>query len=139
MPSSRKYLLCVRKTLELERIAGRVQKEHCRLFANLALKANARCNHEGAVRFLQPVGERLPVGPLEYHSKMSDRHVVAIDGVRSCRVFLALEQMQRDLMAEEIDIYPAITAATGGAIECVTVKVFCRVEIVDRECQVKRS
>ena len=47
-------------------------------------------------------------------------------------------EMRDELMAEEIEVDPLVRAATFGATEHATVEIARGLQIVDRDCEVKR-
>ena len=139
MASCREHLADVAKRLELKCVAGWVEKEHGRLFAGLAFETNVGIDYEFCIQIPESLGQLLPLCPFENDTKVWDRDVVAIDGVRvSGCCFCIIDQMSNDLMPEKIEIDPAITAATHAAPQTFCVKLAGSVEVVDRKREMKR-
>ena len=91
----------VSECLELESVTGRVQEEHRGLLTRLTLEAGVRFDDEPHARIAKTRGQRLPLILSQYHAKMRNGHIMAID--RIVRAFLAMNrrfQMRDDLMTE---------------------------------------
>jgi hypothetical protein len=65
--------------LEFERIARRVEKKHCRLFARLALEADVGLDDEAHASCDQFLGQPLPFRHRQHGAEMAHRDLVAID------------------------------------------------------------
>src|SRR5690606_5211743 len=102
---------------ELEGVAGRVEQEQGRLFADFALEANVWFDDELHAGSLQPVRERSPGGGVEHGAEVAHGHGVAVDAVGSSRVGLLRAQVRHDLMAVEVEVDPAARASPFGAPE----------------------
>ena len=131
--SGREEHRVVSKGLELERIARRILKEHRRLLAGLADKADVRRDAEFYTGSGNPVGERLPVFHRQHDAEMRHRHVMSVDRVRDRKRLGRRIEMRDDLVAEQVEIDPVIGAAPLRATEHATVKGARGGEIVDRE------
>src|ERR1700761_1034449 len=79
--SLRKKLANVSKRLELKRIPRRVEEEHCRLLAHLALEADIRLDHKFNPSTSKPLSQRLPCLHWKHHAEVRNRNVVSIDGI----------------------------------------------------------
>src|SRR5262245_22381231 len=92
----------VAKCLELDRVSGRIEKEHGGLFARFALEANVRFNCERDARRAKLVGEHIELRQFEHGAEMRDRHVMAVDhvcGVASFSARVVFRQVTDQLMA----------------------------------------
>ena len=137
--SFRKEPRRIAKGLELERVSGRVVEKHRRLLADEAGEANPRLDLEAHPGRSQPGRETLPVLPPEHDAEMRNRHVLAVDGVVMLAPRLrAWIKMRHELVTEEVEIDPFVSATSLRTAEQAAVESTCLTKIVDRNGEVKR-
>src|SRR5207253_11308954 len=83
--SASEQLSRIAESLELERIAGWIEKEHRRLLADLPPEADMRIDPEAHAGRLQAIRKRMPIGPFQHDPEMRNRHIMTIDGVGRAR------------------------------------------------------
>lgn len=121
--SLRKELADIGERLELKRIPRRIEKEHRRLLAHLAFKADVWLDHKLNASTSKPLSQRLPSLHWEYHAEVRDRNIVSIDSIMvSLTVRGARFQMRDDLVAEEIEVDPLRRTAPLRATEGRSIK-----------------
>ena len=70
---------------------------------------------------------------------MRNRNVVTVHGVRGARSrWVPLVDMSDELVAEQVEVYPGISAPAPGTTEQFPVKFLGRLEIVNTNGQMKR-
>src|SRR5699024_8441756 len=88
-------------------------------------------------RAAQPVGQAVPVVPIENEAEVGYRDLVAVDRVGQCVTGFAFAQMRGDLVAVEIEIDPVVAFAAFVATERVAVKMPGGFEVADRKGKMK--
>ena len=134
----RKKLRQISETLEFERVTRGVSQEHCSLFAHLSFKSDARGDEKVALGRLKPVRQRLPVLHRQDHSEVTRRNAVTIHRVGVGRSQIVIDEVQRYLVAQEVQIDPALVGAACAHAERAAVEVSCYLEIVNRKREVER-
>ena len=124
------YRCPIGKTLDLNGVARGVEEKHRRLLPRCPGKAQGRLQYKLHVTAQQAFFESVPVGHGQYHAKMRHGHPVLADfpGIANGK---RLAQMQRQLMAEKVDIYPALRAAALSTAQHVSVKAPRRDQVVN--------
>jgi hypothetical protein len=111
----REKLFHIAERLEFKRVAGGIIKEHGRLFAGLALETRIGRDLEFDICSLETRSEFIESVHIKHHAEMRHRHIMAVDGVVNFAVACAAGfKVDDNLMAEEIEIYPAVAAAAFG-------------------------
>ena len=77
----REKLAAVFERFEFQRVAGRIEEEHCCLFADFALEADIRFDHELYIRGLKSFRKFRPFSPFKDDAEMRDGSVMPIDRV----------------------------------------------------------
>lgn len=135
----RKQRSDVRKRLDLERIARRVQKEHGRLFTDFALEAHMRLDDEFHARRREFVRCSLPLIHGQHHAEVPDRDCVAVYLARLPMTNFFRRKMGHDLVPVEIEIDPVGRATAFRAAEQVAIKLTGGRNVMDRKGEVKRE
>ena len=99
------------------------------MLADLSGKAQLRRHHEGRADGAQPIGQHLPIIALQYHAQVRHRHPVLADlsDVRACERCAPVE---RNLVAEKVEVDPGRRAAACAATEHTAVEGARRVQVV---------
>src|SRR5471030_184418 len=135
----RKQRSDVRKRLDFERIARRVQEEHGRLFANFTLEAHMRLDdefHPGRGEFVRC---RLPLIHRQHHAEVPDRDGIAVYLARLPMTDFVRREMGHDLVPVEIEVHPVGRAAAFRATEQVAIKLTGGRNVMDRKGEMKRG
>lgn len=119
-----------RQPLDLDGIAARIEEEHRPLLAGLAFETHDRRNVEAHALLFQALGQHEPIRQAQHHAHMRHQYEVVAD-LAGPRDFEGLAQMQRQLMAKEIEIDPGIRAAPFLATKHVAVEPAGLIEIGD--------
>ena len=77
--SARKDCRVIMESLELQCVAGRIEKKERRLFSRQSFETNAGFDDEGGFSFRQPVGKCLPILHGKNCTEMTHRHLIAIN------------------------------------------------------------
>src|SRR6218665_3296306 len=136
--SGRVHLIERAKALDLYRVAARVMKEHRPLLAGLAGKAYRRLQHEGGAGSTRGRSEGLPVRQLQNGPEMGHGHHVLAD-LAGTGTGAGLAQVQRDLVAEKVEVDPGGGASAFPAPQHVTVKAAGCVQVGDVKGEVKQA
>src|SRR5712671_5889981 len=116
----------VLERLELERVAGRIEQEHRRLFARPAAKSNRRLDHELDAVTAKAIRKRAPIVELEHDAVVRYRHALPVDriveGVDLARPTEIRIEVAHDLVAEQVEVHPVDIAAPLRATDDVAVK-----------------
>src|SRR5471032_3228767 len=135
----RKQRSDVRKRLDLERIARRVQEKHGRLFADFALEAHMRFNDEFHAGRREFVRCRLPLIHRQHHAEVPDRDCIAIYLARLPMTDFVRREMRHDLMPVEIEVHPVGRTPAFRAAEQVAIKLTGGCDVMDRKSEMKRG
>src|ERR1039458_2427066 len=118
--------LDVLKCLELECVAGWVQKKHRGLFAGLTAEACARLDHELDACPAQPRRQFEPLLRPEHDAAVGHGHAVPVHEVEMARELAGCAQfgvqVTDELVSIEIEINPARIAAALGTTEDILVE-----------------
>src|SRR5450830_12762 len=121
----------ISKPLHFNRVARWIAEEHGRLLTCFTREADAGGNDEfHFVASRQGIGELAPVIHLQDDAQMRHRHHVRsnLAGIRHLERFA---EVQRQLMAEEINVHPGIGASAFFTAEQLAVEVARDIQIVD--------
>ena len=139
---ARKHGAKIGEALDLDRVARRVQKKHRGLFAWLPRKTYAGWHYKRHILGSQPVCQCLPLGHLQDHTQVGHgnhmlTHLAGVGGGKRSA------QMQRNLVAKEIEIDPCIGAAPLTAAQYRAVKLArgrrspLRIDVAGGVCQLQ--
>lgn len=138
----RKHLgVYIRKALELQRITAGVADEQGGLFARLAGKADAGAHDEVVKLVFQSLRQDLPLIHGQHQSEMGHGYLMSVHqrvhagqgaGWAEVRV-----QMHHQLVAEKVEVDPAVGTATHGQAEAAVVEVARLVDIPNLNGKVK--
>ena len=84
----------------------------------------------------QALGHRLPVGQGQHQAEVRHGHQAVADAA-GARGGEGLAQVQRDLVAEEVEVDPGVGAAAFGAAEHVAVEAARLVEVANVKGEVE--
>jgi hypothetical protein len=129
VPTDGEKLRRISETLELERIAARIDDEKRRLFANLSLKTGLRRDQKFGFNCLKVIGKRTPVSHVEDDAEMTRRDRIAVHWICGCRCIVRVDEVQSDLVAKEVQVDPAGCCASFATTQEVAVKSLGRVKI----------
>ena len=135
--SSSEQLRRIHKTFEFQRISRWIVQKHCRLFANLALKANPWGNKKLLIRFLKMVCQFLPLGHRQYDAEVPGRNRVSIYRVGVSYGRELVNEVQRDLMAKEIQINPSGRSSAFATAQQIAIERIGHLEVENRNGQME--
>src|SRR5690606_22309133 len=137
--SASEQLRRIPERLELERVARRIVEEHRRLLADQALEADPRLDHETRTGCPQAPCERMPRFPIEHHAEMRHRYIVAVDRiVMPAALARAGIQVGDELVAEEVEVDPLVSAAALRATEQPAVELAGQRQVMYRNGEMER-
>ena len=127
---------------ELQGVACGVEQEHCRLFAGFAGEAGVGGDDKLDARRREMVGEPLPLVHGQHDAEVGHGHAMAVDGVVVRREFARRPQLgvevAHELMAEQVEVDPAVGRAALGAAEQFAVELAGLGDVAHLHGNVKR-
>lgn len=132
------YLGHVLKSLEFQRIAARIQKEHGGLLPDLTLETDMRLNDKFRPGPGQLVRQRLPVGHRQYHPEVAHWNMIPVHRTGAAMADFAWRKMRDDLVPVEIEIDPFRGRSTLRASQQFAIKCPRLGKIIDGKSKMKK-
>ena len=125
--------------LELQRIPRRVQKEHRRLLADLALEPRVRFDDKRHARSLYARSKLVPRLRRQHHTEVRHGNIMSINRIRMHGLSRTWLQVSHNLVPEEVEVNPLLRASSFRAAKHAAIKAACLSQVVNRKRKMKRT